>query len=59
MRRARENMNEDDYVVGNNERSEATRELEAFRLVIAVCLIAIVYLDSKCSNFVEQVEGET
>ena len=30
MRRARENMNEDDYVV-SNERSEATRELEAFR----------------------------
>jgi len=31
MRRARENMNEDDFVVSNNERSEATRELEAFR----------------------------
>merc|ERR1719147_696535 len=30
MRRARENMDEDDYIVGN-ERSEATRELEAFR----------------------------
>ena len=30
MRRARENMTEEDYVV-SNERSEATRELEAFR----------------------------
>ena len=30
MRRAREAMTEEDYVVGN-ERSEATRELEAFR----------------------------
>ena len=30
MRRARETMTEDDYVVGN-ERSEASRELEAFR----------------------------
>ena len=31
MRRAREAMTEDDYMV-SNERSEATRELEAFRL---------------------------
>ena len=31
MRRAREAMTEDEYVV-SNERSEATRELEAFRL---------------------------
>ena len=31
MRRARETMAEDDYVVSSNERSEATRELEAFR----------------------------
>ena len=30
MRRARETMMEEDYVV-SNERSEATRELEAFR----------------------------
>lgn len=30
MKRAREFMDEDDYIVGN-ERSEATRELEAFR----------------------------
>merc|ERR1719325_517690 len=30
MRRARENITEEDYVV-SNERSEATRELEAFR----------------------------
>ena len=44
MRRARENMNEDDYVVGNNERSEATRELEAFRLAIAVCLSLFIWI---------------
>ena len=31
MRRARETMDEDDYTIGN-ERSEAARELEAFRL---------------------------
>merc|ERR1719264_1847526 len=31
MRRARETMAEEDYVVSSNERSEATRELEAFR----------------------------
>ena len=30
MRRARETMDEDDYTIGN-ERSEAARELEAFR----------------------------
>ena len=30
MKKAREFMDEDDYIVGN-ERSEATRELEAFR----------------------------
>ena len=30
MRRAREAMTEDDYVV-SNQRSEAARELEAFR----------------------------
>lgn len=48
MRRARENMNEDDFVVSNNERSEATRELEAFRLVqiyiLAFCLSLFIWI---------------
>ena len=31
MRRARETMDEEEYVGSSNERSEAPRELEAFR----------------------------
>ena len=44
MRRARETMNEDDYTISSNERSEATRELEAFRLVTAACLSLFIWI---------------
>lgn len=45
MRRAREAMTEDEYVV-NNERSEATRELEAFRLFSCInCYSSLIVLN--------------
>ena len=45
MRRAREAMTEDDYMV-SNERSEATRELEAFRLFSCIhCYSSLIVLN--------------
>lgn len=45
MRRAREAMTEDEYVV-SNERSEATRELEAFRLFSCInCYSSLIVLN--------------